>query len=44
MTWLVDNDAIFGGLFDFGDDDSAFLAVRLVKVSQLLERVFADDV
>lgn len=40
----MNDDAIFGGFFDFGDDDSAFIAVGFVEFGELLEGVVADDV
>lgn len=38
------HDAVFTRFFDFGDDDGSFVAVGLVEVGELLERVVADDV
>ena len=40
----MDDDAVFGGFFDFGDDDGAFVAVGFVEIGELLEGVVADDV
>jgi len=44
VTGLVDYDTVFGGLFDLGDDDGAFVAVLLVELGELLEGVVAGDV
>lgn len=44
VVGLVDDDAVFGGFFDLGDDDGAFLTVGPVEVGQLAKGVFADDV
>lgn len=41
---LVDNDTVFGGLLDLGDNDGALISVCLVESSQLLKRVIACDV
>ena len=38
------NDTVFGGFFDFSDDDGALAAVLFVEGSQLAEGVVADDV
>lgn len=40
----MDDDTIFGGLFNLGDTNGALIAVRLVESSQLLKGVFAGDV
>lgn len=40
----MDDDTIFGGFFDFGDDDGALVAVGFVEVGQLLEGIITDDV
>lgn len=38
------HDTVFAGLFDFGYDDGAFLAVRGVEASKLRKGVIADYV
>ena len=38
------DDTVLRRLFDFGNDNSAFLAVGLVEVSELGEWVVADDI
>ena len=44
MTGLVHYDTVFRGFFDFGNDDGSFIAVSFMKVGQVCEGVFADDV
>lgn len=44
VVGFVHDDAVFGGFFDFGDDDGAFFAVGFVEFGELLEGVFADYV
>lgn len=41
---LVDNDTILGGLLDLGNHNGTLIAVALVEIQQLLERIVADDV
>lgn len=41
---LVNNDTVFAGLLDLGDDNCSLLAVVLVEVCQLLEWVFANNI
>ena len=38
------DDAVFGGLFDFGHHDGAFLAVVFVELGELTERILADHI
>lgn len=40
----MDNDTILGGLFHLGDHNGTLIAVALVEIQQLLERIVADDV
>ena len=40
----MNDDAIFGGFFDLGDDYSTLVTVGFVEVGELLERVVADNV
>lgn len=44
VAGFVHYDTVFGGLFYFGHDDGAFVAVGFVEVGHLLEGVVADDV
>ena len=44
VVGFVHHDAVFGGFFDFGHDDGAFVAVGFVEFGQLGEGVVADDV
>lgn len=44
MVGFVHHDAVFGGFFDLGDDDGAFVAVGFVEFGKLLEGVVANDI
>lgn len=44
MVGFVDDDAVLGGFFDFGDDDGAFVAMGFVEVGELLKGIIANDV
>ena len=44
VVGFVHHDAVFGGFFDFGDDDGALVAVGFVELGELLKGVVADDV
>jgi len=41
---LVDDHTVFRWLFYFGDDDCTLVAMSLVEVGHLLERIVADDI
>ena len=44
VAGLVDNDTVLGRLLDLGNNDCAFIAVLLVELGELRERVFAGNV
>jgi hypothetical protein len=44
VAGLVDYDTVLGRLLDLCDDDCALVAVLLVELGELLERVVACDV
>lgn len=44
VVGLVDNDTILGRLLHLGDHNGTLVAVALVELEQLLERIVADDV
>lgn len=40
----MDNDSVFRGLLNFGDDNSSFFPMRLMKVCKLMKGVVADNI
>lgn len=44
MVGLVDDDTVFGGLLDLGDNNGAFIAVGVVEVDEILEGELAGNI